>query len=48
MKSEDLYGLRVLNAAGRLDRDAFWKRFFNTNGVFDIRKYYSLPAPTKN
>jgi hypothetical protein len=48
LKSEDLYRLHVLNASGKLDRAAFWKSLFNTNGVFDCSPYNpSPPLPTK-
>jgi hypothetical protein len=44
LKSEDLYQLHLLNAAGSLDRGEFWRKLFNTNGIFNFRKHYHLPA----
>jgi hypothetical protein len=43
LKSEDLYQLHLLNAAGNLDRGEFWGKLFNTNGILDLRKYHNLP-----
>ena len=44
LKSEDLYQLHLLNAAGSLDRGEFWRKLFNTNGIFNFRKHYNLPT----
>jgi|GEM_PF-3810729 len=43
IKSEDLFALLVTNHDGRLERDAFWKALFVTNGVFDASPFLSAP-----
>ncbi len=45
IKAEDLYVLYVLKATDRLDTDEFWRRLFDTDGVFDIGTYRALLGP---
>ena len=42
IKGEHLYVLWVLDKHKMLDREAFWKDLFTTNGVFEIQRH--LPA----
>lgn len=45
LKTEDLYVIHLLNARGKLDLDQFWKDLFETNGIFNMRKYWDALAP---
>lgn len=45
LKTEDLYVIHLLNARGKLDLDQFWKDIFETNGIFDMKKYRDALAP---
>jgi hypothetical protein len=45
LKTENLYLIHLLNARGKLDLDQFWKDLFETNGIFDMKKYWDALAP---
>jgi len=39
MKTEHLYIIYKLNCEDKINIDAFWETVFNTNGIFDLKKY---------
>lgn len=39
IKTEDLYLIYILKEVGKLDINQFWKTFFETNGIFDIKNF---------
>lgn len=39
IKTEDLYMIYLLKQSGKLDINKFWKEFFETNGIFDIKQF---------
>jgi hypothetical protein len=39
IKTEDLYTIYLLKQSGKLDANKFWKVFFETNGIFDIKQF---------
>lgn len=45
LKTEDLYVIHVLNAQEKIDLNLFWEEVFQTNGIFDMKKYYDLLTP---
>jgi hypothetical protein len=45
LRAEELLGIYVLERQGELDRDAFWRDVFATNGVVDLRSHLArLPS----
>ena len=48
LKTEDLYVLHLLKARGDIDMDLFWQELFDTNGIFDMKKYLEMLAPKEN
>jgi len=42
MTTTDLYMIHLLKYAGKLDLNSFWKEVFETNGIFDSKKYIGL------
>jgi hypothetical protein len=40
IRAEDLYVVYCLDQRGALDRDAFWRQVFTTDGVFDASMYH--------
>jgi hypothetical protein len=42
MRTQDLYEIYAVHQAGRHDVDRFWKQFFATRGIFDMRPYSEL------
>ncbi len=48
MKTEDLYVIHLLKARGLVELDIFWKDIFETNGVFDLRRYSEMLSPKED
>lgn len=42
IKTEDLYTIYLLKQGGKLDTNKFWKEFFETNGIFDIKQFLPI------
>lgn len=42
IRSEDLFTCFVLQVQGKLDSEEFWRKVFDTDGVFDATRYRSL------
>lgn len=45
IKTEDLYMIYLLKQENKLDIDKFWKAFFETNGIFNIKQF--IPSQDK-
>lgn len=45
MKTENLYVIYLLKSRGVIDLDSFWSELFETNGIFDMTKYWEMLAP---
>jgi hypothetical protein len=48
LRALDLYCLVVLAKLDRLDRNAFWKQFFDSKGALDCSRYLAQLPPTFN
>jgi hypothetical protein len=45
LKTEDLYYIYLLYSKRKLDIDNFWDDLFTTNGIFNMKSYFSLFTP---
>lgn len=47
LRTQDLYLIYVLDTAGKLNREQFWRDVFDRDGLFDVSPYLRLVIPKR-